>query len=206
MATKKSSQSKTKTTKNTKSAVDHNHIGKCFVAFGLIITVLLFGFFYLLGQRKTYMEKQELLAFRGAVETMIYDKFEVEGERAATVTGFGMTNDNDLYADFVIQKFVDHVPQSYQKARIHFQCHEKDSLKLKDNCAHAYWYGDEVETSAEFRAKYQTYINEINRLTDEYNATPEEDTATRDSIVKQEEKLFSDYKAFFDDYNALLGM
>lgn len=206
MATKKSSKSsKTKTIKTAKPTVDHNHVGKCFVAFGLIITILLFGFFYLLGQRKTYMEKQELLAFRGVVDRMLYEEFEIKGERVASIVGdLGMTKDNDLYADFVIQKYLDHVPQSYQKARIHFQCHEKDSLKLKDNCSHAYWYGEEIETSAEFREKYATYLNETNRLIDEINATPEEDKSTRDSIRKQLEKLNEEYKPFFEQYNTLL--
>lgn len=150
MATKKSSQSKTKTTKNTKSAVDHNHIGKCFVAFGLIITVLLFGFFYLLGQRKTYMEKQELLAFRGVVDTMIGEQFNIEGERSAQVTDLGVTKDKDLYADFVIIKYENNTPISRQPARIHFQCNQEPKENIAYiGCGHAYWYGEEEPISAE---------------------------------------------------------
>ena len=136
MATKKSSKSsKTKTIKTAKPTVDHNHIGKCFVAFGLIITVLLFGFFYLLGQRKTYMEKQELLAFRGVVDTMIGEQFNIEGERSAQVTDLGVTKDNDLYADFVIIKYENNTPISRQPARIHFQCNQEP----KENIAYIYF-------------------------------------------------------------------
>ncbi|MBQ1528314.1 hypothetical protein IIZ77_01540 [Candidatus Saccharibacteria bacterium] len=151
MATKKSSKSsKTKTTKTAKPVVDHNHIGKCFVAFGLIITALLFGFFYLLGQRKTYMEKQELLAFRGLADSYISERFNVDGERTAEVTDLGVTKDKDLYADFVITRYENDTPVTKQKARLHFQCNQKPAENVAPKgCAFAYWYGEEEKVKAE---------------------------------------------------------
>lgn len=151
MATKKSSKSsKTKTIKTAKPTVDHNHVGKCFVAFGLIITILLFGFFYLLGQRKTYMEKQELLAFRGLADSYVYEKFAVDGERTAKVTDLGVTKDKDLYADFVITRYENNTPVTQQKGRLHFQCNQKPAGNVEPKgCAFAYWYGDEEKITAE---------------------------------------------------------
>ena len=147
MATKKSSKStKTKTAKTTRSArpaVDHSHIGKCFVAFGLIITALLFGFFYLLGQRKTYTETQEIKAFRDVADAYIQEHFAIPEERTAEITGYGITKDNDLYADFEIIKYVNHVALSKQPARLHFQCHDENN-QPKEHCSFAYWYGEET--------------------------------------------------------------
>lgn len=194
MANKKPSKSsKTKTVKTTKTApVDHNHIGKCFIAFGLIITALLFGLFYLMGQSKTYAEKQKLLAFDGLVETYLYDQNFVEGEQVATVLGSGLTDDDDLYYDFVITKLEDHVPISARKGRLHFQCHEQDSLNLKDyGCARAYWYDDWVDTSAEYRATARTLIDYL------------EDTAARTSAATTESEkqtIRKEYNEFMEKY------
>ena len=84
-----------------------------------IITALLFGFFYLLGQRKTYMEKQELAAFRSLADSYVYEKFTVDGERTAEVTDLGVTKDKDLYADFVITRYENDAPVTKQKARLY---------------------------------------------------------------------------------------
>lgn len=188
MATKKSSKStKTKTAKTTKATIDHNHIGKCFVAFGLIITALLFGFFYLLGQRKSYDEKQKLLAFDSLVQSYLDEEFYISGERTATVTGKGMTDDNDLYYDFVINTLENNVIMTNQKARLHFQCHEADSLKLKNGCSKAYWYGDVVETSAEFREKSRIF----NETTENYvNAINAAETEEQKEALKKEYDKF----------------
>ena len=141
MANKKSSKSpKTKTIKTQKvDHATHSSFGKLIAMLGLIIVMLLFGVFYLIGQRKTYMESQEILAFRSVVDVMIDEQFATEGERSAQVTGLGITDDKDLYADFIITKYEDHTPVAQQKARLHFQC---QNLQPGQNCAHAYWYGD----------------------------------------------------------------
>lgn len=144
MATKKSSKSsKTKTQKVDHAT--HSSFGKLITALGLVIVMLLFGVFYLLGQRKTYMESQEVLAFRSVVENMLYGEF-ANDEQGAYVTGLGVTDDKDLYADFVLVKYTDHTPVSQQKARIHFQC---KSYREYGSCAHAYWYGDWEDISEE---------------------------------------------------------
>lgn len=197
MATKKTSR-KIKTTRQTKpAAVDHNHIGKCFVAFGLIITALLFGFFYLLGNKKSYMEKQEILAFRSLAESYIYSQFDIEGERATSVVDYGMTKDRDLYVDFVIETLENKVPTAYQKARLHFQCREEDSLKLrKDGCAKALWYDDEVHyTSNEYQTKYRAYIEKMEETTDRVNAA---ETEEKKAAIQAE---FDEFTKSYKDFN-----
>ena len=193
MATKKSSKSsKTKTTKTTRPAVDHSHVGKCFVAFGLIITALLFGLFYYMGQAKSYVDQQKLLAFDDLVDSYLYSNFVVESEQGATVTGKGMTKDNDLYYDFIITNYEDHIPVSYKKARLHFQCHEKDSLKLKDTgCAYTYWYDEKHETSAEYLEKARIF----NEATDKYI-----EAVSAAETEEQETALHEEYKKFCESY------
>lgn len=197
MATKKSSKSsKTKTIKTTKTAsVDHNHLGKCFIALGLVLTALLFGFFYYLGQSKTYIEKQKLLAFDGLVETYLYDHNFIEGEQVAGVLGSGLTEDNDLYYDFVVTKVEDHIPISARKGRLHFQCHEQDSLKLKDTgCAYAYWYGDWADTSTEYRETARTIVNYLDDVTARVNAAATEEE--KQAIRKEYDEFMEKYKDF----------
>ena len=56
MSTKKSSKTTKYATKSTvakaskPAIVDHDHVGKCFVALGLVISALLFGLFYFMGR------------------------------------------------------------------------------------------------------------------------------------------------------------
>lgn len=110
------------------------------VTLGLVVAVLALMVVRLSGQQINYQESQKLQAFEGVVSELIYNEFAIEGEQAASVDGFGVTDDKDLYADFTITKYEDHVPMLRRKARLHFQCDQKTDQK--DGCAHAYWYGD----------------------------------------------------------------
>lgn len=192
MATKKSSKS-SKTTKTQKvDHATHSSFGRLITALGLVIVMLLFGVFYLLGQKPTYAERQKLAAFDELAKSYLYDTFSIEGERGATVTGSGMTDDNDLYYDFIITNYENHIPMSYQKARLHFQCHEQDSLKLKDTgCSYAYWYDDEHETSAEYREKARIF----NETTDNYI-----EAASAAETEEQETAIHEEYKKFYESY------
>ena len=156
MVTKKSSQ-KTAKTKTIKKAapikVDHNYFGKCFVAFGLIITALLFGFFYYMGQAKTHQEEKELEAFETLARTYIYDAYSEEGETAAHLDKIGVTADDDLYLEFTVTKYEDHVPTTRRKQRVHFQCDELEQENAKaDGCAMAGWAGDWEEVPEDEKA------------------------------------------------------
>lgn len=195
MATKKSSKShKTKTTKS--SPVDHNHLGKCFIALGLVLTALLFGFFYYLGQSKTYSEQQKLLAFDSLVESYLNEDFTIDGKQSPIVTGSGLTDDNDLYYDFVIAEYDNHTIVSFRPARLHFQCHEQDSLKLKTTgCSRAYWQGDWESTSAEYQAASREFYTLSETLTARANAT--EDQAEQAAIKKE-------YQAAYDKFIAAI--
>ena len=151
MATKKSTKSKIKpkTAKATYSPVNASYCGKCFVALALIITMILFGLFYYMGRSKTSLEAQEVQAFRSLAESYINEKFSIDGVQSATTTNVGVTKDKDLYVDFVITKYEDHVPTARQNARLHFQCNNNQTNITSSNCAHAYSYDDWVEVSEE---------------------------------------------------------
>ena len=193
MVKKKSSpKSKTTPSKSSKKAalVEANHCGKCFIALGAVILVLLGMIFCLSKNQKSNLENQEAIAFEGVVSRMISEEYFIEGERAAIVTGLGISDDNDLYADFIITKYEGHIPISNQPARIHFQCHEADDVwKFKDNCAHALWVGDIAETSEEYRSAYRTYIEKIEASVEKYNSTDNE--SEREKIL-EEQKLIED--------------
>lgn len=151
MATKKSSKSKnTKTIKRQAAAVDHNHIGKCFIVIGLILTALIFGFCYYMSEAKTEADKQKIQAFDGLVSNMLYEDNSIEGERGVVVGETGITDDGDLYVDFVKVKYENDVIVAKQPARIHFQCNQKTTEDYAPiGCAHAYWYGDWEEVAEE---------------------------------------------------------
>ena len=140
-----------------------------------------------------YQEEQELQAFRGLASSYISTLFEKEGEQTGNLTDIGVTEDGDLYADFVITKYEDHVPQSTQKARLHFQCDGKTDRV--SGCAHAFWYGEEEATSEEYREKYSFYIKETERLVDAYNSSDSEEERT--SIREEQEALAKEYEDFF---------
>lgn len=190
MTTRKSPKpSKTKSTKTIKTSVDHNHIGKCFVAFGLIITALFFGIFYLIGQRKTNLESQKVQAFDNLVREAISAKFSVDGEQTAEIGNTGITKDGDLYTDFTIVKYENNVPTAKQPARIHFQCQNRDS-SIK-GCAHAYWYGDWQITSDEYRSAYREFLDLTEAHVKKSNAatTDEERELLEKEYTEQSAKL-----------------
>ncbi len=153
MATKKSTKSKTKsnTSKTTKSAaVDPNYCGKCFVALALIITALLFGLFYYMGQAKTHEESKRLEAFETLARAYIYDNYSKEGVEVADLDNIGITEDDDLYLEFTVTKYEEHVPTLHRKQRIHFQCDDNDQPNaIKIGCGLATWIGEWEEVSKE---------------------------------------------------------
>jgi len=166
----------------------------------IILGVLFVGFLisfrvYLENTALSYEEEQELQAFRGLASSYISTLFEKEGEQTGDLTDIGVTDDGDLYADFLITKIKDHVPQSTQKARLHFQCDGKTDRV--SGCAHAFWYGEEEETSEEYREKYAFYVQELERLTAAYNSSDSEEE--RASILEEEEALAEEYKNFFNN-------
>jgi len=169
-----------------------------FKTLSIIFGILFFGTViswkvYVDNTALSYQEAQELQAFEGLAKNYIYNQFEIVNERTATVTNFGVTDDNDLYADFTITKYKDRIPISTQPARLHFQCNGKTDRA--SGCAHAYWYGEEVETSEESREKMRYFFSELDRLVDAYNSA--ETDEERERIEKEEASLANEYKEFF---------
>jgi len=197
--------SKSSTLRKSPAANNRFAILFAIVAFISLATVASISFILGTHKSKTYMEQQELLAFRGLADQYAYNQFFIEGQQAASVTGLGMTDDNDLYADILITKIDNRIPISRRKARLHFQCHEADSLKLKDGCAYAWWYGDWEDTSAEYREAYQNYIDKITSYADEFNSLSEDDQlGEAGNIIHQKlEALNEEYDDFWKAERAL---
>lgn len=190
MATKKSSRQKSKTVKHTPA--EAQKIGKLVVIFGVLLACILGVFFYIKSNKGlSYADQQRIHAFDGLAKNYLYQTFTKDGEQTAVMTGSGITDDNDLYADFVIEKFEDHIIVSYQKARLHFQCHKKDSLEFKDGCSYAYWYDEEKETSDASRDAQKAFYEAIEEYTDAVENEEEESVLNtlKDAYNKALEKV-----------------
>lgn len=127
---------------------------------------------------------------------MIENEYGGEDGKSAFVTGYGVTDDKDLYADFIMTEYEDHVPIRYKKARLHFQCDQKTD-RISD-CSHALWAEKEwTETSEEYRAEYRSYNDAVEALVDRYNST--EDESEREKIIEEEKELDKKFdKSFFE--------
>lgn len=145
---------------------------------------------WLASTRISYQESQELQAFKGLAGSYIYEQFYRENEQTANMTGIGVTDDKDLYVDFTVTKFEDHVPQANQKGRMHFQCSQKTDRK--SGCAHAFWYGEWEDTGEEYRTAYREYIDAIESLVEAYNAA--ETDEERATIRQEQQALYDKYK------------
>ena len=168
------------------------------IALGIATVGLAVAVGWLTSTRISYQESQELQAFEGLASAYIYNSFAIDGEQTATIDDIGVTDDKDLYVDFIITKYEDHVPQANRKSRLHFQCDQKTDKS--SGCAHAYWYGDWEETTEEYRAMYRAYIDKTEALTEAYNAA--ETDEEREEILAQEQALYDEYKDFFGVENA----
>ena len=153
------------TTKSSTKTKKENakYLGACFIALGAIIGFLIIELycFSALNKPQSYLDRQKTLAFDDLVDSYIYEMFsDPDKQQAAAVTGSGITEDDDLYVDFVITKYEDRfIPISRKNARLHFQCHDENGEK-SNGCSFAYWYGEEVETSEEEREEVRKLVDE----------------------------------------------
>ena len=160
------------------------------MALGVATVGLTIATGWLASTRVSYQESQELQAFKGLADSYIYEQFYRENEQTANMTGIGVTDDKDLYVDFTVTKFEDHVPQANRKGRMHFQCNQKTDRK--SGCAHAFWYGEWEDTSEEYRTAYREYIDAIESSVEAYNAA--ETDEERAEIEEQRKALYEKYK------------
>lgn len=150
---------------------------------GVIVIGLLIAVAFLVKNQKTYEEEKRLQAFETLAnyyidELSMYSEESREG-KIATLTGIGVTDDNDLYFDFIITNYKDHVPVSTQDGRLHFQCDNRSGKVVGTNnpegCALAYWYGEETETPLEFQETYRKYIEDSESAVNLCNESAVED-------------------------------
>ena len=183
-------------TKKSKSKISLYKITT--ITLSVLIIILFVIIIYLAKNKISYEDSQKIQAFESITKSYIAETLFVENEQTAKVTDFGMTDDKDLYADFVVTKYDNSVPIATRTARLHFQCandsNSNDNISAHD-CSEAYRYDDWEKTSEEYREKYRHYIDEMNHLVKEYNSA-ETDTE-RNSIKQQESDLYEQYKDFF---------
>lgn len=192
MATKKISR----LPKSKHTEMERKRVGKLIVIFGVLLICILAVFFYVKGDLLTnYENKQKLQAFDSLLEQYIYNRFEEDGQ-TAKVTGTGITKDKDLYADFVIAKYEDHIPIATRKGRLHFQCHD-ENFKLKENgCSQAYDFGEWTDTSEKYRSDYREYLKIMEEYTEKGNATKSDEEL--EAIQKEYKKVTQKYLYLFE--------
>ena len=186
-----------KTSKNPRKSSKNNNFN--YKILSLILAILLvvvsaFAIYFYKNQR-TYEEEKRLAAFESLANSYIYDlaMFEDKENKSATITGYGITEDDDYYIDFIIFYYKDQVPEATQKARLHFQC------KNSNGCAQAYWYDEKIELPAESKEKYTHYLSEIERFTESINSAETEEE--KQSIQSEMKSLNKEYESFFEEYN-----
>lgn len=192
MATKKS----TKPTKSKHLEMEHRRIGKLVVIFGVLLICILAVFFYVKGDLfNNYENQQKLQAFDGLLKEYIYNRFEEEGQ-TARVTGTGITKDKDLYADFIVTKYEDHVPMATRKGRLHFQCHDENSKPKENGCSQAYNFDEWTETSEKYRSDYREYLEIMEEYTEKGNATKSDEEL--EAIQKEYKEVTKKYLYLFE--------
>lgn len=155
---------KTSQRKSSSKATKHAeawHLGAIYIALGLIIATLATAVLYLAKNHASYADRQKVLAFESLIDGYLYEEFTVPGERTIIVEGSGVTEDRDLYTDFTIINYQGGTPVTKQPARVHFQCHDENGREKTNGCAHAYWYGDIVETTEEERTAWRADLDRI---------------------------------------------
>jgi len=198
MATKKSSR--TKTTKKTTSKAlktqgfDYTRFGSLFVAIGIVIALLMFGLFYYMGQAKTHAEIKKLEAFESLATYFVEDRANESAGETTELTDIGLTKDDDIYLDVLRTKYEGHVPTSTRTERIHLQCRNRNT---SETCGYAVSYDDWEETTEEYRATYNEYLQLIDRYVEKANnaSTEEEKEAIQKEYQEKADKLIKTLKA-----------
>lgn len=131
-----------------------------FLIKSIIILVVIIGIGLVaiaLGRSKnsiSQLDQRELEAFESVFSKAITDEFSDEERRTtATVTGLGLSQDDDLYADFTIYYYNDNHEIAYtQNAKVYLQCEHENRKPItgtdnKTGCAFAYTYDSKVEAA-----------------------------------------------------------
>lgn len=183
---------------------------------GIVVVGLLATIIFLAKNQKTYEEEKRLQAFETLANSYIdelsmYSEENREG-KTATLTGIGITDDNDLYFDFTITKYDNHVPVSTQDGRLHFQCDDRSGKMIgvdaPDGCAKAYSYGEEVATSAELQETYRQYLEDAESAINLCNETQTEDesgnVAYSEECDTKRKEIIEKYTKFFEELQSVI--
>jgi|GEM_PF-2463052 hypothetical protein len=131
-----------------------------FLIKSIIVLVVIIGIGLIaiaLGRSKnstSLLDQRKLEAFESVFSKAITDEFsDEEKHTTATVTGLGLSQDDDLYADFTIYYYNDNHEIAYtQNAKVYLQCEHENRTPItgtddKTGCAFAYTYGDKAEVT-----------------------------------------------------------
>ncbi len=201
MATKKSI--KKQPTKNKKHLeTEHKRMGKLVVIFGVLLVCILAVFFAVKSDALfcDYASQQKLHAFEGLAKAYLEEQFEKDGDTAVFTGEMGVTDDKDLYLDFIIAKYEDRVIVSTKNARLHFQCHDENFKWKETGCAYAYWYDKEKEVSDENQEAQREFVEAAEALVDASNSGADE--AVIKHLREEYQKAYENIKPFFEKFKA----
>ncbi|MBR3256745.1 hypothetical protein IKG02_00425 [Candidatus Saccharibacteria bacterium] len=195
-SSKSSKKSKTPSSKASKPTRTSNYKSACncpsylclSIFLGLLLVLSLLFNICLSKDRKTYEEQKRLIAFEPLASSYIYNLYENDPSKVATATGVGITEDDDLYIDFYVTEYDNHVPLSTKKARLHFQCDDHSGKVFgtdsPDGCAFAYWYDEPKALPEEYQEKSRAFYEKAEEYTSRVNSaeTEEEKQAIREEM------------------------
>ena len=179
------------------------------VVLGLLLCISLLANICLFKKLPTHEEEKRLEAFETIADNLIEEQVmyseDARASRTARLTDIGLSDDDDLYLDFTMTNFENHIPVSTQDGRLHFQCNKENNYVIIDNpgCALAYWYDEIKETPEDFRETYQSYLNDLEASVALCNETMKEDESGNVEYSPEcEEKrneLNEKYTDFFEE-------
>ena len=116
----------------------------------LLCTSAVTSICYIQKTKISHEEQRRLEAFESLLYNYLSDEPFLENtEKTSTaIKNIGLSQDDDLYADFIIYYYNDnHEPVSYKNGKIFFQCNHEYRKPITGNeqlkaCATAYSYGN----------------------------------------------------------------
>jgi len=160
--------------------------GKYIVALGILVAGLLVAVVCLANNQKTHLEQKELEAFQPVAASLVHS-LSSEGLNSY-LTDIGVTDDDDLYFEYITVKYDGHIPVAHRTQRLHFQC-DREVGDETVGCAQAGWAGEWEAVPDEEQALWREYIDLLEQV--ETTETEEELDALRTQMNVIVEKLFS---------------
>ena len=151
---KQKSKKQVKNNKNVSSDKEKKLKITISVLVALLVLVLGYCCFSMKGLLISREERRRLEAFESLAFAYIdSNPMSSEENTSVEITDIGLSEDDDLYLDFVIYYYDDNsyggfLATEYQNGRLHFQCNKEYSrpvtAKGSGHCAFAYSYGEKT--------------------------------------------------------------